>query len=527
MTVKVKRHLFIALVFCLGSLASFLVAYGVYVGDIVFAFARLSGRLTPYWSSVLIGSMGMAFTLLVSGGLIYLTGEGERIAALAEARAAELLAAKDNLEKEYADRLQAEAALEQERNLLRTLLDILPSRIFAKNTESKFILANLAQARIFGLNSAQEIYGKTTFDLIPDEGSERRLADDRQVMESGKSFINREEFAVNADGNRRWSLTTKVPLRNSRGDIVGIVGTSTDITERKLAAEAVEKYAEELQKRNNQMEDDLQMAREIQQAFIPQQFPRIRKDDSSNEEALSFCHRYVPTATLAGDFFEILPISDEQVGVMICDVMGHGVRASLFTAYLRGLIEELTPFATDPGALLTELNKGLMAILRRTEAPMFASAFYLVVDVLHDQIRYANAGHPVPFRVQREVDIVESLQSGSDQTGVALGLIQDFGYTTCTSDFRPGDSIMLYTDGVFEVHDSHGQEFGEDRLLAGVQERIHLSADELFDEVLGEIRQFSGKSTFADDVCLVAVEYCVPQSDLASIDRQSRITVNL
>jgi PAS domain S-box-containing protein len=236
-TMKSSARLFgsAGFVFCVGMALSLAAAYWV-------------ARWAPEEKRPgAIGIVGAVFTLAVSVGLHLRTRHSDEIAEIAEAHAAEALRAKEALEKENVERIQAEAELEKERNLLRTLLDILPCRIFAKDAESRFTLANVAQARIFGLDDPEEVKGKTTFDFIPDEGSERRLADDREVMRSEVSFVNREEFAYEEDGGKRWSLTTKVPLKNSAGEVVGLVGTSTDITERKLATEALAAKNRELE----------------------------------------------------------------------------------------------------------------------------------------------------------------------------------------------------------------------------------------------------------------------------------------
>jgi len=484
----------------------------LYSREFSFSLSGFAYPTSPLVGSLAVGLVAFLFTLLFTGGLYTLARERERVSDVVEARTDELLNAYRKLENKNEERNQAEAALDEERNLLKTLMDILPSRIFVKDIESRFVLANRAQAEIFGLKDPEDVYGKTTFDFKPNEGSERRLADDREVMESGKSFINREEMQIEADGSRRWSLTTKVPLRNSQKKIVGLVGTSNDITERKLASEAVEKYAEQLRKRNVQMEDDLQMAREIQQAFIPQHSPVFPRESLFPVQTVHLSHRYVPSATLAGDFFDIFSISDEKLGVFICDVMGHGVRAALFTAYLRGLIEELRPVAEDPAILMSELNKGLMAILRRTGTPMFASAFYMAVDVRKGEIEYVSAGHPAPLWLRRDKGVVEFLKPNRKMSGPALGLVENIRYTSDPFRIDANDLILLYTDGLFEVHDGDWEQYGEDRLLAAAQAQIALSSDRLFDKLLNEIEQFSATDKFPDDVCMVALDYCAERT---------------
>jgi sigma-B regulation protein RsbU (phosphoserine phosphatase) len=277
--------------------------------------------------------------------------------------------------------------------------------------------------------------------------------------------------------------------------------------ERKRTSEKLTEYAERLRKRNEQMEEDLTMALEVQRAFLPQHYPSFPKDRSDRESAIRFCHRYEPTATLAGDFFEVLRISDEKAGAFICDVMGHGVRASLITAYLRGLIEQLSSVAGDPGSLLTELNRGLMAILERIGTPMFASAVYLVMDVSTNEVHVANAGHPAPLRLDRTRDLVEPLGGDRGEGGPALGLLEMFQYPTMRFPLEVNDLILLYTDGVFEVGKAQSDLYGEDRLRKALEERISLLPEQLLDEILAEVSAFSNRDSFPDDICLLAIEY--------------------
>ena len=138
--------------------------------------------------------------------------------------------------------------------------------------------------------------------------------------------------------------------------------------------EALEAQAEELRAKNAQMHEELEMARELQTAFLPRHYPVFPAKSSPERSAIQFCHRFSTTTELAGDFFDILALSDTEAGVFVCDVMGHGVRAALVTAIIRGLIEELRPVAADPGKFLTEINASLCAILKQTLTPLFAQA---------------------------------------------------------------------------------------------------------------------------------------------------------
>jgi serine phosphatase RsbU (regulator of sigma subunit) len=276
--------------------------------------------------------------------------------------------------------------------------------------------------------------------------------------------------------------------------------------ERKRMSEQLHRYAAELREKNAQLESDFNMAREIQQIFLPDQYPTFPHSVSPEDSALKFSQRYIPAAAVGGDFFDILAITDSTAGVFICDVMGHGMRAALITAIMRGLIEELMPVAADAGRFLTEINRSLRAILRRTREPFLATAFYAIADSEAGELRFANAGHPSPFRLQRGTNEVQPLKVYDPRHGPALGLFEKTDYPTCRCSFAPNDLVFLFTDGIYEVTSAEGEEYGQERLLQAVRKRIQMPAEELFGDLLVEAQKFSGRSDFEDDVCLVGVE---------------------
>jgi len=201
----------------------------------------------------------------------------------------------------------------------------------------------------------------------------------------------------------------------------------------------------------------------------------------------------------------VLILSETRVGVFICDVMGHGVRSALVTAVTRGLIEELLPAAINPGQFLSALNKSLLAILKRTRTPMFASAFFLVADVEAGTMTYANAGHPIPLHLRRESKTVVPLAHAEADAGPALGVLEDYDYTTWECPLHEGDLFLLFTDGLVEV--ARGDdEYGEERLLEAVARRHAMPAPPLLDDLIAEIKDFGDEKVFEDDVCLVGME---------------------
>jgi PAS domain S-box-containing protein len=144
--------------------------------------------------------------------------------------------------QDITERKMSEEALESERNLLRNLIDNLPDRIYAKDRESRFVICNDAMVRRMGKTSMTEIMGKSDFDLLPLEMAQRFYDDEQAIIQSGKAIINREEpLTIESGKITRWSLATKVPLRDSYGNTIGMVGVGRDITERKQAEDSLRK----------------------------------------------------------------------------------------------------------------------------------------------------------------------------------------------------------------------------------------------------------------------------------------------
>src|SRR5439155_5398543 len=201
-----------------------------------------------------------------------------------------------------------------------------------------------------------------------------------------------------------------------------------------------------LRERNEQMEQDLRMACEVQQALLPQGYPSFPAHVPPERSGLRFCDRYRPDGTVGGDFFDVLAISDTKAGLFICDVMGHGVRAALGTAMIRALLEGVRGIADEPGRLLAEINRELLAILGQASVPVFLSAFYAVIDVPTGRVSYANAGHPLPLLLRRSEGVVEPLTAAGGAPGPPLGVRDQASYAVSSVDMNTGDRVVMFTD---------------------------------------------------------------------------------
>jgi sigma-B regulation protein RsbU (phosphoserine phosphatase) len=262
--------------------------------------------------------------------------------------------------------------------------------------------------------------------------------------------------------------------------------------------EALERSRRVIAEKNQAMEEDLQMAREIQIAMLP-------AAAAEPGVAWGLQSRYLPAAGVSGDFFQLIRISDAAAGLLVCDVMGHGVRSALVTAMLRAFAEELRSEAQDPGRLLTRLNHGLMGVLRQSGNLIFVTAAYVVVDVAAGQLRYGQAGHPTGF-LRRASGAVELLPAGGDVAGPALGLIEDAEYVTAVTVVGRGDAAMLFTDGLPEARAADGDEWGEEAMRREVERDPAAAHGEVLARVVAAAQAFAAGRPFDDDVCIVALE---------------------
>lgn len=301
-----------------------------------------------------------------------------------------------------------------------------------------------------------------------------------------------------------------VLLVEAGGGFIGLISTQTlfKVQNALLRSNIIELETKEreIQAKNNQMEADLRMAMELQQALLPKEYPLFPPTATAETAHLRFAHLYQPASFIGGDFFHIVRISDHEAGVFICDVMGHGVRSALITAMLRALIEAEAPSLADPGLVLTHLNRELTAILKQTGTVLFVTALYCVFDSEQLVMRHARAGHPPPLHVRRSAGEIQFASDLESSAGPALGLFAKSSFGTTTCQLSPGDLVLLFTDGIIEADNAAGTEWGIAGLKATARANLQIAGGALLDLLLASARAFTGTNEFADDVCLASVE---------------------
>ena len=419
------------------------------------------------------------------------------------------------------ERQHERSALIEEKDNYYGVFDHLVEGIFRTTPDGHYLLANIALANIYGYASPMELMANITdiaHRLYVEPGRREEFV---ELMQANDTITGFESKIYRADETIIWIAENCRAVRDEAGGLMYYEGTVEDITERKHSEDQIRRTTaelsrsrEELRSKNQLMEDNLRMAREIQTAMLPQQYPVFPQQVAPEQSAFQFTHRYQPAEAVSGDFFSVTALSDAEVGVFICDVAGHGVRAALVTAMIRALAEELKPFARDPGNFLQKLNSDLCAILKNTGSPMLTTAFYFVANWQTGVVRFANAGHPKPLLVRHASRRVEPLANDCGRGQPVLGLFDDPPpYQTTETTMAPGDFLMLFTDGLYEVQGANEELYTQQRLMVDVQNHLGEPAGELFDNLLETIRTFATDREFEDDVCLVGMEFKGPPAD--------------
>jgi len=402
-------------------------------------------------------------------------------------------------------RKAAEAQIEEERHLLRNLIDHVPLQIYFKDLESKIIMANKGMADWHGKKSTDELMGKHDKDLFANAHWEKAAADEKRIIETGIPMTGQLERETWREGDETFVVTSKFPRRDKSGEIKGTFGVSSDVTSLVLAQRQATELANELQQKNTSYEEEVKLAKEIQQALSSGSFPPVV---SKNGNRLVFGSRYLPISGLAGDFFEVIPLTDHKYGIFICDVMGHGIRAALIVSMLRGLLATPNLKSRDASQFLGKLNQGLTSILKRANVTMFATAFYGIIDLESLTLSYSCAGHPGPIVVW-EKESVQLCRERAER-GPAMGLIPDATYAARQMDLSKVRRLLLFTDGVLEAENKDGEQFMDTRLMGIAARDADMSLNTWLDNLIETVLDFSDGHHFDDDVCLLGVEVSSP-----------------
>jgi len=304
-----------------------------------------------------------------------------------------------------------------------------------------------------------------------------------------------------------------VLLVDENGGFLGFIGTETLFKVQNALLltniRELEERDREIRQKNEQMETDLRMATELQQALMPNTYPTFPANAAAGATKLRFCHHYLPATQMDGDFFHIARLNDDTAAVCVCDVMGHGVRAALITAMMRAMIETHATEAPDPGRLLTQLNSEFTGILRQTGTLVFVTVLYCVINVREGIARFSRAGHPPPLQARRSSGEVQTIVMGADSAGPAIGIIPNAQFKTTEANLERGDFLLFFTDGIIEVEAQDGSQFGIEGLQESIRSHLDQRTHSLIDAIVSDVYKFGDSAILTDDACLVAAELSV------------------
>lgn len=279
----------------------------------------------------------------------------------------------------------------------------------------------------------------------------------------------------------------------SRGDEIALLASAFATMTRELRD-----YIERLTATTaakERIESELRIAHDIQMSILPKLFPPLPDRHEIDLYAL-----IEPAKQVSGDFYDFYAIDEDHFCLVIADVAGKGVPASLFMAVTKTLIKSTAKPGRSPGEILTLVNADLA---RDNDQSMFITVFCAILDLRSGELTYANAGHNPPMRLCAEGEAAP-LPRGNQ---LVLGLMEDVRYHDATFRLRPGDRLLLYTDGVTEAMNLRDEPFGERRMEAELVSLADGNARQISEGMVDAVKAFAGSAPQSDDITIMLLEY--------------------
>jgi sigma-B regulation protein RsbU (phosphoserine phosphatase) len=238
---------------------------------------------------------------------------------------------------------------------------------------------------------------------------------------------------------------------------------------------------------------DLEIARQIQLAILPQTVPL--------SPSCAIFATYLPMTMIGGDFYAFHQVDDQHVGVLVADISGHGIPAALLASMIKVAFNSLAAHAENPSSLLESVNQALTGQLNNE----FITSTYLWFNFADMTLHHASAGHPAPILIRNGKANDQSFKA----RGIPIGVFEDIKYVSESVKLSPGDRIVAYTDGLTEVFNPRGEEFGKARLFSGLERAVHMPVEKVSGQIIGKVTAWSGRSkseSLDDDITVVVID---------------------
>ncbi|MCQ1538102.1 SpoIIE family protein phosphatase [Methanocalculus taiwanensis] len=333
---------------------------------------------------------------------------------------------------------------------------------------------------------------------------------DQQITQSMHLFIVTMLILIGGAiaGSALFSQVITRPLKRlsegadaiGRGDLAFRVHTGTEDEFGELAgnfnkmAEDLSAMIADLEKTTAERERlsrELEIARSIQESFLPDRAPIIKGFDLAAKS--------IPALFVGGDFYDFIPIGEGRFGLVIADVSGKGVSAALFMALSRTLVRASTADEPSPAVAITQANR---LICEDSKTSMFVTLFYAILDANEKTLTYVNAGHNPPVFLRGDDHSITLLKA----EGIALGVIEDIELETVELPLHENDLLVLYTDGVTEAENENEELYGEERLEAVLKTIQNKTAAAIISSIVEDISAFAGDHPQSDDITLLVMK---------------------
>jgi serine phosphatase RsbU (regulator of sigma subunit) len=248
----------------------------------------------------------------------------------------------------------------------------------------------------------------------------------------------------------------------------------------------------ELYERNLQLKKELEIAKRVQQFIIPKDFSQITYPLVSGH--------YHPIEDIGGDFFDCYPLPDGNYGFLIADVTGHGIPAALVMSMAKMIFSIYASRFASTSELFASVNEQMNGLLLDTQ---YITSFFVIYNIKTKTILYSNAGHTRALYFRANKKKVLAL----DTSGFFIGLASDSKYEEKTLQVEPGDRLLLYTDGITEIKNHNGDEFGENRLARFIVDNVNNKGDEFCNSLFKEIMSYAPHENRVDDIAFLNIEF--------------------